>query len=267
MNAPSPSSEVLATIPDLKGKVVLITGASTGIGAAAARAFGRNGSKVAVNYNASGEQAEAVASAIRESGGEVVLVKGDVTRPEAAAEIVAKTVETFGRLDILINNAGALIKRVPVAEYTDDYLDAVLDLNVKQVVRFMREGAIQMRKQGGGGSIINLSSIAARHGGGPGSVIYAAAKGFVATATRGWAKELVRDRIRVNAVSPGVIMTPFHERFSTAEQLAAMQAMIPMDRLGGPEECVGAFLYLASEQMSGYVTGQMLEVNGGQYMP
>jgi 3-oxoacyl-[acyl-carrier protein] reductase len=89
----------------------------------------------------------------------------------------------------------------------------------------------------------------------------------VATATRGWAKELVRDRIRVNAVSPGVIMTPFHERYSTAEQLAAMQAMIPMDRLGTPDECVGAFLYLASEQMSGYVTGQLLEVNGGQYMP
>jgi 3-oxoacyl-[acyl-carrier protein] reductase len=265
MNAPSP--EVLAKIPDLNGKVVLITGASTGIGAAAARAFGRNGSKVAINYNASQEQAESVMAAIRENGGEAALVRGDVTRPEAAAEIVARTVEEFGRLDILINNAGALIKRVPVAEYTDEYVDAVLDLNVKQVVRFMREGAAQMRKQGGGGTIINLSSIAARHGGGPGSVIYAAAKGFVATATRGWAKELVKDRIRVNAVSPGVIVTPFHERFSTAEQLAAMQAMIPMDRLGTSEECVGAFLYLASEQMSGYVTGQMLEVNGGQYMP
>jgi 3-oxoacyl-[acyl-carrier protein] reductase len=267
MNAPSPSAEVLAKIPDLQGKVVLITGASTGIGAAAARAFGRNGSKVAVNYNSSREQAESVAAAIRESGGESALMQGDVTRPKAAAEIVGRTVETFGRLDVLINNAGALIKRVPVAEYTDEYLDAVLDLNVKQVVRFMREGATQMREQGGGGSIINLSSIAARHGGGPGSVIYAAAKGFVATATRGWAKELVKDRIRVNAVSPGVIMTPFHERFSSAEQLAVMQAMIPMDRLGGSEDCVGAFLYLASDQMSGYVTGQMLEVNGGQYMP
>ena len=168
---------------------------------------------------------------------------------------------------MLVNNAGALIKRTPVADYTDEFVDAVLELNVKQVVRFMREGAVQMRKQGGGGSIVNVSSIAARHGGGPGSVIYAAAKGFVATATRGWAKELVRDRIRVNAVSPGVIMTPFHERYSTAEQLAAMQATIPMDRIGTPDECVGAFLYLASDAMSGYVTGQILEVNGGQYMP
>jgi 3-oxoacyl-[acyl-carrier protein] reductase len=190
-----------------------------------------------------------------------------VTKPEVAPEVTARTVEAFGRLDILVNNAGALIKRTPVVEYSDEILEAVLDLNVKQVVRFMREATLQMRKQGGGGSIINLSSIAARHGGGPGSVMYAGAKGFVATATRGWAKELVKDRIRVNAVSPGVILTPFHERYSTAEQLAAMQASIPMDRLGSAEECVGAFLFLASEQMSGYVTGQIIEVNGGQYMP
>jgi 3-oxoacyl-[acyl-carrier protein] reductase len=167
---------------------------------------------------------------------------------------------------VLVNNAGGLVKRTPIQDYTDDYLKAVLALNVDQVVRFVREGASRMRSQGGG-AIINVSSIAARHGGGPGSVIYAAAKGFVSVATRGWAKELVKDRIRVNAVSPGVITTPFHERYSTPEQLAAMQATIPMDRLGSPEDCVGAFLYLASEQLSGYVTGQVMEVNGGQYMP
>jgi 3-oxoacyl-[acyl-carrier protein] reductase len=267
MNAPQAVPAITAIIPDLKGKAILITGGSTGIGAAAARAFGQNGAKVALNFNANAEEAQKVASDIEAGGGKAVLVRGDVTKPGTAAQAVAETVKAFGRLDVLINNAGALIKRTPIADYTDEYVDAVLDLNVKQVVRFMREGAVQMRKQGGGGSIVNVASIAARHGGGPGSVIYAAAKGFVATATRGWAKELVRDRIRVNAVSPGVIMTPFHERYSTAEQLAAMQAMIPMDRLGTPDECVGAFLYLASEQMSGYVTGQLLEVNGGQYMP
>ena len=268
MNAPlSSSGLVSAIIPDLKGKAVLITGASTGIGAAAARAFGRQGAKVAVNFNASREQAEEVVADIQRSGGEAMLLQGDVTAPAAAAEITARTVQAFGRLDVVVNNAGALIKRTPVAEYSDDYLDAVLDLNVKQVVRFIREGAAQMRRQGGGGSIINLSSIAARNGGGPGSVLYAGSKGFIATATRGWARELVKDRIRVNAVSPGVILTPFHERYSTPEQLTAMQASIPMDRLGSSEECVGAFLYLASEQMSGYVTGQIIEVNGGQYMP
>jgi 3-oxoacyl-[acyl-carrier protein] reductase len=266
VNAMMQSSLVEAVIPDLKGKVVLITGASTGIGAAAARAFGRNGAKVAVNYNASADPAKEVAADIDAAGGKSLLLQGDVTQPEMAAKLMADTVKAFGRVDILVNNACALIKRTPVADYSDEFLDAVLDLNVKQVVRFMREGTVQMRKQGGGGSIINLSSIAARHGGGPGSVVYAAAKGFVATATRGWAKELVKDGIRVNAVSPGVITTPFHERFSTPEQLAAMQATVPMQRLGVAEECVGAFLYLASEQMSGYVTGQIIEVNGGQYM-
>lgn len=261
------SPTVTAVVPDLKGKVVLITGASTGIGAAAARAFGRNGARVAINYNASGDEARAVAADVDAQGGEALLIQGDVNRPAEAARLVAETIKAFGRLDVLVNNAGALIRRTSVFDYTDEFLEAVLDLNVKQVVRFMREGAVQMRKQGEGGAIINVSSIAARHGGGPGSVIYAAAKGFVATATRGWAKELVKDRIRVNAVSPGVILTPFHERYTTAAQLAAMQATIPMDRLGLPEECVGAFLYLASDQMSGYVTGQIIEVNGGQYMP
>ena len=266
MNAPL-AATAAALVPDLKGKAVLITGGSTGIGAAAARAFGQNGAKVALNFNANAEEAGKVAADVERACGKAVLVRGDVTKSAVAAEVVAETVKAFGRLDVLINNAGALIKRTSVADYTDDYVDAVLELNVKQVVRFMREAAVQMRRQGGGGAIVNVSSIAARHGGGPGSVIYAAAKGFVATATRGWAKELVRDRIRVNAVSPGVIMTPFHERYSTPEQLAAMQTTIPMDRLGTPDECVGAFLYLASEALSGYVTGQIIEVNGGQYMP
>ena len=267
MSAALSTPESIASIPDLRNRVVLITGASTGIGAAAAHAFGRNGARVAINYRSSQAEAEAVAEGVERGGGRALLVQEDVTEPEAASRVVRRTVEAFGRLDVLINNAGALIQRTHVADYTDDYLDALLDLNVKQVVRFLREGTLQMRAQGSGGSIINLSSIAARHGGGPGSVLYAATKGFVATATRGWAKELVKDHIRVNAVSPGVIMTPFHDRYSTAEQLAAMQATIPMGRLGLAEECAGAFLYLASEQLSGFVTGQVLEVNGGQYMP
>jgi 3-oxoacyl-[acyl-carrier protein] reductase len=253
-------------IDDLKDKVVLITGASTGIGAAAARAFGAQGARVAVHYNASRSAAEAVAQDIRKAGAESTLVAGDVMKSGAAKDIVDKVVARFGRLDVLINNAGGLVKRTPIVEYTDEFVDAVIALNVKQVVAFVREGAIAMRRQGGG-NIINVTSIAARHGGGPGSVIYAATKGFVSTATRGWAKELVSDRIRVNAISPGVIMTPFHERFSSPELLKSMQATIPMNRLGEPDECSGAFLFLASETMSGYITGQIIEINGGQLMP
>jgi 3-oxoacyl-[acyl-carrier protein] reductase len=251
---------------DLKGKVVLITGASTGIGAAAARAFGQHGSKVVIHYNASKDAAEAVARDVKAAGGDARLVAGDVTKSANVKRIVADALAGFGRIDVLVNNAGGLVRRTKIEEYSDDFLHQVLDLNVIQVATFMHEVVPAMRKQGGG-NIINVSSIAARHGGGGGAIIYAGAKGFISTATRGWAKELVADRIRVNAVSPGVITTPFHERYSTAEQLKAMQATIPMNRLGTAEECAGTFIYLASDAMSGYVTGQVIEVNGGQYMP
>ena len=251
---------------DLKNKVVLITGASTGIGAAAARAFAAQGSKVVVHYNASREAAESVARDVKAAGGEALLVGGDVTKSSNVRRIVADALAGFGRIDVLVNNAGGLVRRTKIEDYSDDYLHQVLDLNVIQVAMFVHEVVPAMRKQGGG-NIINVSSIAARHGGGGGAIIYAGAKGFVSTATRGWAKELVGDKIRVNAVSPGVITTPFHERYSTAEQLKAMQATIPMNRLGTAEECAGTFIYLASDAMSGYVTGQVIEVNGGQYMP
>ncbi len=251
---------------DLKNKVVLITGASTGIGAAAARAFAEQGSKVVVHYNASKEAAEKVAREVKSAGGEALLVGGDVTKSADVKRIVADTLAGFGRIDVLVNNAGGLVQRTKIEDYSEDFLHQVLDLNVIQVAMFMHEVVPTMRKQGGG-NIINVSSIAARHGGGGGAIVYAGAKGFISTATKGWAKELVGDKIRVNAVSPGVITTPFHERYSTAEQLKAMQATIPMNRLGTAEECAGTFIYLASDAMSGYVTGQVIEVNGGQYMP
>jgi len=251
---------------DLKNKVVLITGASTGIGAAAARAFAEQGSKVVVHYNASKDAADKVAREVKAAGGEALLVGGDVTKSANVKRIVADALAGFGRIDVLVNNAGGLVQRTRIEDYTEAFLHQVLDLNVIQVAMFMHEVVPAMRKQGGG-NIINVSSIAARHGGGGGAIVYAGAKGFISTATKGWAKELVGDKIRVNAVSPGVITTPFHERYSTAEQLKAMQATIPMNRLGTAEECAGTFIYLASDAMSGYVTGQVIEVNGGQYMP
>jgi 3-oxoacyl-[acyl-carrier protein] reductase len=251
---------------DLKNKVVLITGASTGIGAAAARAFGEQGSKVVVHYNASKDAADKVAREVKSAGGEALLVGGDVTKSANVKRIVADALAGFGRIDVLVNNAGGLVQRTRIEDYSEDFLHQVLDLNVIQVAMFMHEVVPAMRKQGGG-TVINVSSIAARHGGGGGAIVYADAKGFISTATKGWAKELVGDKIRVNAVSPGVITTPFHERYSTSEQLKAMQATIPMNRLGTAEECAGTFIYLASDAMSGYVTGQVIEVNGGQYMP
>ena len=251
---------------DLSGKVVLITGASTGIGAAAARAFAQCGSRVVVHYNASKDAAEDVAREVRSLGAEALLVSGDLTRMASIEPIVNAAHEAFGRIDVLVNNAGGMLGRIRIEDYTEEHIARVLALNGTQVAMFMRAVVPAMRAQKSG-SIINVSSIAARHGGGGGAVLYAAAKGFVSTATRGWAKELVGDGIRVNAVSPGVIVTPFHERYSTPEQLASMQAGIPMNRLGTPLECAGTFLYLASDAASSYVTGQVIEVNGGQLMP
>jgi len=252
--------------PDLKGKVVLVTGASTGIGAAAALAFAREGCKLAIHYNASGDAAREVAAQAKKQGAEAMVVGGDVMVEAHVKRIVADTLSAYGRIDVLINNAGGMLGRIRIEDYTVEHIDRVLSLNCTQVALFMREVIPGMRRQKSG-NVINVTSIAARHGGGGGAILYAGAKGFVSAVTHGWAKEVVGDGIRVNAVSPGVIVTPFHDRYSTADQLKAMQAMIPMNRLGSADECAGTFLYLASDAVSGYVTGQVIEVNGGQYMP
>ena len=262
-----PTAVASPPMSDLKGKVVLVTGASSGIGAAAARAFGAAGCRVAVHCHTGLERAETVATDVRNAGGDAVVLDGDVTAAGVPRRIVAQTVDAFGRIDILVNNAGGLVARVKVADYDDAYLDAILALNVRQVAYCVREAVRAMRAQGGGGCIINVSSSAARHGGGVGSVIYAATKGFISSATHGWAKELAGDDIRVNAVSPGVIMTPFHEGFTPPEALEASRAAIPQKRIGEARECAGTMLYLASETMSSFVTGQVIEVNGGQIMP
>jgi 3-oxoacyl-[acyl-carrier protein] reductase len=252
---------------DLKDKVVLITGSSTGIGAAAAVAFGQLGARVAVHYNSSQGPAQEVLKAVQATGAQAVLLQGDVMDSAQCQRLVQDTVKAFGRIDILINNAGALVQRVPIEDITDELFDNVVYLNVRSAMVCTAAAVAAMRQQGGGGNIINVTSVAARHGGGAGASLYAGSKGFVSTMTRGLAKELVKDKIRVNAVAPGVITTPFHERFSTPQMLEGFKATIPMNRLGTAEECAGAFVYLASEQMSGYVTGQIIEVNGGQYMP
>lgn len=253
-------------IDDLKGKRILVTGSSTGIGAAVAKACAGLGAKVAVHYNSSRGEAQSLVDAITAEGGEAILIGGDVSQSQGARQVVDEAAAGLGGLDVLINNAGALVKRARLGQIEDGLYDQVLDLNVRSVVMASQAALPHLRKAGGG-SIVHTTSVAARNGGGPGALLYASAKAFVSNAVRNMAKELAGDRIRVNGVAPGVISTPFHERYSTAEMLETMRQTIPMGVLGKPEDCVGAYLFLASDKLSGYVTGQIIEVNGGQLMP
>ena len=249
-------------IDDLKGKRVLITGASTGIGAALARAFVGQGARVAIHYGKSKAEATALA---KELGGSSVLVQGDFGTRGEAKRVVAEAVTKLGGLDILINNAGSLVRRDPVQTMAADVVDSILELNVHAVLE-AAQAAIPHLSKHPGGVIINVGSIAGNNGGGPGSGIYAGAKAFVHNLTRHLAGELAEAGIRVNCVSPGVIGTPFHAA-TPPERMEAMRKTTKLGRIGTAEDCVGVFLFLASNQMSGYITGQNIHVNGGQIMP
>jgi 3-oxoacyl-[acyl-carrier protein] reductase len=252
---------------EITGKVCLITGASRGIGAAVARGMGANGANVAVHYRSGRTEAERVAGDVEQSGGTALLIQGDIAEPGTVERLVAETVSRFGRMDILINNAGDQISRVNIADITDELFDRHVAVNIRPTFAACRAAVRQFRKQATGGNIINVSSIAARTGGGGGSYIYAGAKGFISTFSRSLAKEVASEGIRVNVVSPGVIATDMQDRVTTPEQLHNTAIQIPMRRVGAPDDCTGAFLYLCSDKLSGYVTGQVIEVNGGLLMP
>lgn len=253
--------------PSFEGKNVLITGASLGIGAALARAFAAAGANVGIGYRRSADEATALRDEIVAAGGTAVLLRGDVADQQELQEVISGARSQLGSIDVLINNAGALIARSPIAEAPDDLYERIMALNVRSMFEACRAVIPEMRERGSG-NIINLTSIAARTGGAGGSVLYASAKGAVATFTRGLAVEVAPFGIRVNALSPGLISTPFHgDGITPPEHFAQMEASIPMGRAGTAEECVGPTLFLASDEMSSYVTGQMLEVNGGLYRP
>lgn len=252
-------------LDDLKGKRALVTGSSTGIGAAVARELGRLGAAVAVHGNKNAEAAGAVAAEIRAAGGKAVVVIGDVSNSASAAQIVADAVAGLGGLDILINNAGAILDRVTNAAFDDAAYDKVYNLNVRSVLA-VTKAAYPHLKAAGGGSIINTGSVAGRFGGFGGSAVYASAKAAVHSITRNAAREFAPDHIRVNVVAPGFIITPFHDKTPQAVK-DNVAAQIPMQRLGTAEDCVGAYVFLAADSMSGYITGQIIDVNGGQLMP
>jgi 3-oxoacyl-[acyl-carrier protein] reductase len=245
-------------------EVAWVTGSSTGIGAASAVALAHQGCRVAVHYNRSEDEAQEVMEKITASGGDAMLVGGDVSDAGEVERMAREVEDRYGRLDVLVNNAGSLIERRSFSEMTEDLWDRVISVNLKSVF-LCSKAVLPMMKRQGSGRIINMTSVAARNGGGPGSAAYASAKGGVSTLTRAMAKDLVSENILVNGVAPGVITTPFHDRFTPPDVRENMAAAIPMGREGTPEEVAGAVLFLASPWAK-YLVGEIIEVNGGQLM-
>jgi 3-oxoacyl-[acyl-carrier protein] reductase len=248
----------------LAGKVALVTGASSGIGAATALALAREGAHVAICYHGNAAGAAEVERRIREAGGRAVALQADARRIADVRALVDRAAHALGPIDVLVNNAGSLVKRAALADLTEDLWDEIQTLNLKSAVFCTQAVAPSMiaRKSG---AIVNIVSIAGHNGGGPGASAYAVAKAGLTTFTKAAAKELAPHGIRVNAVAPGVIDTPFHERFSTPEMIQSFVRAIPAGRLGTSAECAEAVVFLASGAAS-FVIGETLDVNGGQLM-
>jgi 3-oxoacyl-[acyl-carrier protein] reductase len=251
---------------DFTGKVVLVTGASSGIGRATAELFGRCGASVAISYLTNKAGAEDAVAAILSNGSEVaaMALMADVTKISEIEQMIHEVEGRLGPVDILINNAGSLVERLRTLEMTEQRWNEVINLNATSAF-FAAKAVIPKMLEKGSGVIINVTSIASRNGGALGSIHYSSAKAAILTMTKGLAKEFATQGIRVNAVSPGVIDTPYHQTFTTPEIMANLRKAIPMGREGRPDEVARVIAFLASDAAS-YLCGETIEVNGGLLM-
>jgi 3-oxoacyl-[acyl-carrier protein] reductase len=247
------------------GKTALVTGASRGIGAATAIALAKEGvARVVAHYNGYKVGAEQTQAAVRAAGAACDLIDGDLSEPHGIHAFIGKLKSTAPQVDILINNAGHLIRRAKLTEFDEALFDHVMNLNVKSLW-FISQAVVPHMIERKSGIIINVSSIAARNGGGIGATIYAAAKGAVSTITKGMAKEFAPQGIRVNAVSPGTVDNDFHVQYSTRQMMEGMLAQTPAGHLGTNEEIADTIIFLCSDA-GRYIYGQTIEINGGMYM-
>ena len=249
---------------DLEGRAALVTGGGTGIGRAISLGLARCGARVVVNYSRSAAEAEATVEEIAAQGGQALALRADVTDEDQVSHAVATAVQTYGGLDILMANAGGPTERCSTADLSSQDWDAGLNLNCKSVFLCVKHAAPHLPD--GRGRILITSSISARSGGSPGTITYTAAKGALNNLVRGWAKEFAPRGITVNAIAPGIIRTRIHQQRTPPEVYRGLIQRVPLGRDGQPEDCVGAALFLASQDAS-YITGQILEVNGGMLMP
>ncbi len=243
-------------------KVAIVTGGARDIGRHVSLKLANAGIKVCFNYLSDPKNAEETLALIKASGGEAIAVQGDMTKAAEVKKLGDACLAAFGsKVDFLVNVAGGILGRKVLADLDEEFWDAVMDVNLKTVYLVCREIVPYMPS---GSSIVNFTSQAARDGGGGGAMAYAAAKGGVLTLTRGLAKELGSKGIRVNAVSPGMINTSFHNTFTKPEIRANVAAATPLKREGKPEEVADLVFYLLSDSSS-FINGESVEINGGSF--
>ncbi|HTL51502.1 MAG TPA: SDR family oxidoreductase [Planctomycetota bacterium] len=246
----------------LAGKNAVVTGGASGLGAASVLALAEAGADVFFTWHSNAKAGAELIAKIRKLGRKADGCALDATDPIRVKSFALQVQQFFPQVDILFNNAGDMVKRVSLAEITPAYVKQVMDVNFLSTI-LVSQAIVPMMTRGG--SIINMSSLAARNGGGPGAAVYAAAKGAVLSLSRGWTKELADKNIRVNCVSPGVINTDFHARHSKPDQLMPQMAReLPARKAGEAADVARAVVFLAGEG-SGFIDGESIEINGGMY--
>lgn len=249
---------------NLTGKTAFVTGGNIGIGRATSLALARCGADVALTYFSHSAEAEETVKAIEKMGKKATAYQLDATDGEQVRAVVAQVAETLGgHIDILINNAGHLVGRSPIVDMTDEHWFQTINVNLTST--FFCTRAVLPFMTTGWGRIVNMSSLAARNGGGNGATAYAASKGAIIAFTRGLCKEVADQGITVNAVAPGLILdTPFHETFNTDAGIQGAINSTPLKRGGTPDDVANTMLYFVSD-LGSFITGEIAEINGGLY--
>jgi 3-oxoacyl-[acyl-carrier protein] reductase len=243
-------------------KTAIVTGGGRDIGKSVSLRLASEGAKVVVNYRSDEAAAQATVDEITAVGGTALLFRADVTKAAEVTAMVEATVAAFGgTIDIVVNLAGGMIARKTIAEMDEAFFDTVMDLNLKSAFLVTKAALPYIPS---GGSIVNIASLAGRDGGGPGATIYATSKGALMSLTRGLAKELGPQGIRVNALCPGLVGTSFHDIFSKPEGRKATAGNTPLRREGHPDEVASAVAFLASDDAS-FLTGTNVDINGGLF--